>query len=190
MTSKTSKVLSKSQIMQSIANSTGVPVNEVRVVIDSLTSEITKALKSPRFKSISIPGLVRLEKTNYSRRWFGAKNNDLFGKKRSHISKAIRKVIVRAKPVDSLVEQLERAAYPTARKSDSRLMRGATVSDPKRVFASDHRGSPSVSGKYVIEFDPDVTEETRDRFLVKLLNEIHSANGEMTIISQCDGEEK
>ena len=56
------KPLTKTEIMRSISETTGLQKKDVVAVMDSLTDEIQKALKGNGIGVFSIPGLVKIEK--------------------------------------------------------------------------------------------------------------------------------
>ena len=55
-----SKPLTKTEIMRAISETTGLAKKDVVAVIESLTDEIAKALKSSGIGVFSIPGLVKI----------------------------------------------------------------------------------------------------------------------------------
>jgi nucleoid DNA-binding protein len=57
-----SKPMTKTEIMRSISETTGLQKKDVVAVMDSLTHEITKALKGSGIGVFSIPGLVKIER--------------------------------------------------------------------------------------------------------------------------------
>jgi len=56
------KPLTKTEIMRSISETTGLQKKDVVAVMESLTDEIQKALKGNGIGVFSIPGLVKIEK--------------------------------------------------------------------------------------------------------------------------------
>jgi nucleoid DNA-binding protein len=57
-----SKPLTKTEIMRSISETTGLAKKDVVAVLESLTHEIQKALKGSGIGVFSIPGLVKIER--------------------------------------------------------------------------------------------------------------------------------
>ena len=57
-----SKPLTKTEIMRSISETTGLQKKDVVAVMESLTDEIQKALKGSGIGVFSIPGLVKIER--------------------------------------------------------------------------------------------------------------------------------
>jgi nucleoid DNA-binding protein len=56
------KAPSKTEIMGSISESTGLAKKEVAAVLDALANEIKKAMSSKGAGTFAIPGLVKIEK--------------------------------------------------------------------------------------------------------------------------------
>jgi nucleoid DNA-binding protein len=57
-----SKPMTKTEIMRSISEATNLPKKDVVAVLESLTTEIHKALKGSGIGVFSIPGLVKIER--------------------------------------------------------------------------------------------------------------------------------
>jgi nucleoid DNA-binding protein len=57
-----SKPMTKTEIMRSISETTNLPKKDVVAVLESLTTEIQKALKGSGIGVFSIPGLVKIER--------------------------------------------------------------------------------------------------------------------------------
>jgi nucleoid DNA-binding protein len=57
-----SKPLTKTEIMRSISETTGLQKKDVVAVMEALTDEIQKALKGQGIGVFSIPGLVKIER--------------------------------------------------------------------------------------------------------------------------------
>jgi nucleoid DNA-binding protein len=57
-----SKPLTKTEIMRSISETTGLAKKDVVAVIEALTDEIASAMKSNGIGVFSVPGLVKIER--------------------------------------------------------------------------------------------------------------------------------